>query len=72
MKSGSSLRACTYGVKSAIRGFNPVTKKKLSIQDFARMGGKARGQKLSKKQLSDQARKAVQARWKKARKKESS
>jgi hypothetical protein len=31
-------------------------------------GGKARAAKLSAKELSDQGRKAVQARWKKARK----
>ena len=30
-------------------------------------GGKARAAKLSAKELSDQGRKAVQARWKKAR-----
>jgi len=29
-------------------------------------GGKARAAKLSKKQLSDQGRKAAQARWKRA------
>jgi len=30
-------------------------------------GGKARAQKLSKKELSEQGRKAVEARWAKAR-----
>lgn len=35
----------------------------LSITDFARMGGKARAQKLTKEERSESARKAVTARW---------
>ena len=36
-------------------------------QKGASKGGKARAQKLSKKELSEQGRKAVEARWAKAR-----
>jgi hypothetical protein len=35
---------------------------------LGRKGGKKRAEKLSAKELSDQGRKAVQARWKKAKK----
>lgn len=38
---------------------------------LGRKGGKARARKLTKEQLSEQGRKAVQARWAKARKKPS-
>jgi hypothetical protein len=31
--------------------------------ELGRRGGKARGRKLSKKELSEQARRAVNARW---------
>jgi hypothetical protein len=35
---------------------------------LGRKGGKARARKLTKEQLSEQGRKAVQARWAKAKK----
>jgi hypothetical protein len=35
----------------------------LTITEFARMGGKALAKKLTKKQRSDSARRAAQARW---------
>jgi hypothetical protein len=39
--------------------------KPLTIQEFARLGGKARAQKMSKQQRKDSAKKAAQARWSK-------
>lgn len=39
----------------------------LTVREFASMGGKARAKKLSKKERSESARKAVIARWKKAK-----
>jgi len=46
-----------------------MKKKALTIKEFASLGGKARAKKLTKKQRSQQARKAINARW--ARKKKS-
>jgi hypothetical protein len=43
----------------------PKKKKELTISELARLGGKARSAKLSAKELSEQGRKAAQARWKK-------
>lgn len=40
-----------------------VTGKPLTVSEMARLGGKARAQKLSKEERSASARKAVQARW---------
>jgi hypothetical protein len=37
----------------------------LTVTEFASMGGHARAKKLTKKQRSESARKAVNARWKK-------
>jgi hypothetical protein len=46
-----------------------MAKKPLTISDFARMGGKARAKKLTPQERKESARKAVQARWAKAKKK---
>jgi hypothetical protein len=46
-----------------------TTKKRAAAVLLGRLGGEARGKKLSKKELSEQGRKAVQARWAKAAKK---
>jgi hypothetical protein len=43
--------------------------KPMSISDFARMGGKARSEQLSKEELSRQGKKAAKARWAKTKKK---
>lgn len=43
-------------------------KKALTITELARMGGKARAEKLSSKELSQQGKKAANARWKKTKK----
>ena len=40
--------------------------KELTVSEMASLGGKARAEKLSAEELSDQGRKAVQARWAKA------
>jgi hypothetical protein len=37
--------------------------KALTLTEFARMGGKARAQKLSKDERQESARRAAQARW---------
>jgi hypothetical protein len=46
-----------------------MAKKPLTVSEFARMGGKARAKKLSADERKASARKAVQARWAKAKKK---
>jgi hypothetical protein len=46
-----------------------MEKQPLSVSEMARLGGKARAKKMTQKQRSDSARKAVQARWKKKLKK---
>jgi hypothetical protein len=38
-------------------------KKPLTIQEFARLGGKARAKRLTPEQRQASARKAIQARW---------
>jgi hypothetical protein len=43
-------------------------RKPLTIQEFARMGGKARARKLTAEQRSESARKAINARWAKTEK----
>jgi hypothetical protein len=43
----------------------------LTIREFAAMGGRARAKKLTKEQRQASARKAVLARWAKAKKEES-
>jgi hypothetical protein len=48
-----------------------ATKKKASSElskALGRLGGEARAKSLSKKQRSDAARRAVQARWRRAKK----
>lgn len=40
-----------------------MTGKPLTVSEMARLGGKARAQKLTKEERSASARKAVQARW---------
>jgi hypothetical protein len=40
-----------------------AAKKPLTVQEFARLGGKARAKKLGKERLKESARKAAQARW---------
>jgi hypothetical protein len=42
--------------------------KKLTLSEFARIGGKARARKLTPEQRKASARKAAQARWAKERK----
>jgi hypothetical protein len=42
--------------------------KKLTLSEFARIGGKARARKLTPEQRKASARKAAQARWAKQRK----
>jgi hypothetical protein len=42
--------------------------KKLTLSEFARIGGKARARKLTPEQRKASARKAAQARWAKKRK----
>ena len=37
--------------------------KKLTLSEFARIGGKARAKQLTKEQRSESARKAAKARW---------
>jgi hypothetical protein len=44
-----------------------TTGKNPSAVKLGRLGGKARAKKLTKEELSEQGRKAVQARWAKAR-----
>ena len=39
----------------------------MTVSDLARMGGKARAAKLTKEQLSQQGRDAVQERWRRYR-----
>jgi hypothetical protein len=41
----------------------------MTVQQFASMGGKARAEKLSAKELSDQGKAAVAARWGRKKKK---
>jgi hypothetical protein len=48
-----------------------MAKKVLTIQDLARMGAAARNAKLTPEQRSEAARRAVQARWRKARDRQS-
>jgi hypothetical protein len=43
--------------------------KKLTLSEFARIGGKARAKKLTAEQRQESARKAAQARWAKNNKK---
>jgi hypothetical protein len=45
-------------------------KRNLTVSDLASMGGKARAKKLSKKEKSEQARNAVQERWRRYREKQ--
>ena len=40
-----------------------MMKKPMTVQEFARMGGKARAAKMSPQQRRDAAKKAAQARW---------
>jgi hypothetical protein len=49
-----------------------TTGKPLTIQEFARLGGKARAEKLNKQQRKESARKAALARWKNKKKDKSS
>lgn len=42
-----------------------VTDRPLTVSEMARLGGKARAQKLTKEERSASARKAVEARWQK-------
>ena len=42
--------------------------KSLTIQEFARMGGKALAKKMTKEQRSEKMRRAVKARWAKVKK----
>jgi hypothetical protein len=44
---------------------------KFSAEEWARRGGKARAKKLTPEQRSEQARRAVQARWERYRKERS-
>jgi hypothetical protein len=44
-----------------------MKRKNEAAAQLGRRGGKARARKLSKEELSEQGRKAVQARWKKAK-----
>lgn len=46
-----------------------IKERPLTVQELARMGGKARAKKLTAQQRKESARKAVQARWAKAKKK---
>jgi len=39
----------------------------MDVSEMARMGGKARAKKMTKQERSDSARKAIQARWAKAK-----
>jgi len=45
-----------------------AAKENLTIQEFARMGGKARARKLTKEERSESAKQAAEARWAKAKK----
>ena len=45
-----------------------MKKKALTVKEFASLGGKARAKTLTKKQRSQQARKAINARWAKREK----
>jgi len=53
---------------SSERSLTQMKKKELSITDFARLCGKARAKKMTKAERSESSRKAVLARWKKAKK----
>jgi len=44
--------------------------KRLTVSEFARIGGKARAQKLTPEERQESARKAAQARWAKEKPKE--
>jgi len=46
--------------------------KLLTITEFARMGGNARAEKMSKQERKESARHAAQARWGKSKKKTNS
>ena len=45
--------------------YGPTVKKQLTLTEFARLGGKARSEKLTAKRRKEIARKASIARWKK-------
>lgn len=49
-----------------------ATKRPLTIQEFARLGGKARAKKLTPEQRRESARKAIAARWEREKKQKSS
>jgi hypothetical protein len=46
-----------------------MPKKPLTLAEFARLGGKARAKTMTAQQRKESARKAVQARWAKSKKK---
>jgi len=54
------------------KGFNVPKSKDSYATEFARKGGKARARKLTPEQRSEIARRAVQARWAKEKKKQKS
>ena len=69
-----SIRAGTNVEKSnlavyVLAGVILAGMKQLTVSEMASLGGKARAAKLSAEELSEQGRKAVQARWAKAKKK---
>ena len=56
-----SIRSATYKLRMAKR-------KNQAAASLGRLGGKARAHRLTKQELSEQARKAINARWAKYRK----
>lgn len=47
-----------------------MAKRPLNIHEFARLGGHARAKKLTERERKESARRAAQARWAKAKKKD--
>ncbi len=48
-----------------VRGVGKKRKRPMTIEEFARLGGKARAKKMGKKARAASAKKAANARWKK-------
>jgi len=55
------MLACRYGTIHVVR--MAKSKPKLTLRDFASMGGKARAKSLSKRKRREIAKKAAMKRW---------
>jgi hypothetical protein len=61
-----TIRACTYTLGS--EGKVPMSKKEMTVTEFAALGGRARAKSMTAKQRKASAQKAIAARWKKNKK----